>query len=526
MPSHYKAFVFVYAVNVVWSDAHEGRPHICCVRRCDDALFVGTGFVPVRPHHVLRKYGVLILPFLVAALEGATTLAVEVIALRLAVPIVGSSSTLTGIVLAVVLLALSMGYWRGGISSSQLGDRGPRQLAINLMIAAAFYGFISFPLFASTLEGMVGTLGFEAGIALTSLLLLFYPVFLASQTIPMLTQLISSGRTGQDAGLMLFFSTLGSVLGGILTPILLFPWLGVAATGWVVAAVLVVCALLISSAGRTRAMLIAQIALVTVLLSMPWLSPTRAQVDTVYQSFRIRTAFEAYGRASPYPPQTRLMFAGGLAQSGWDPNAQASPFKYVNEIVTRVHALQPKRVLVFGAAGFSIPEMLAQRGVNTLAVDIDPAVKIIAETQVLQRPLSSRVEFLPVSARRAVRQLEQRNERFDACVLDAYAGRSIMPEVVTLEFFKTLQPVCARVFMNALLDSGQDSSFASNLITTMRQVWPSIHWREVTQSRGAKVINVVITDQTQESYRSEPRVGQVYTDDRNSADADFVSLWR
>jgi predicted membrane-bound spermidine synthase len=466
------------------------------------------------------------LPFLVAALEGATTLAVEVIALRLAVPIVGSSSTLTGIVLAVVLLALSFGYWRGGISSSSLGAKGPQQLAINIMIAAAFYGFVTFPLFAQTLEGMVGTLGFEIGIALTSLLLLFYPVFLASQTIPMLTQLVSSGRPGQDAGLMLFFSTLGSVLGGTLTPMLLFPTLGVSTTGWVVAALLVVCGLLISSANRTRAMVLMQLALLAVLLLMPALNPTRAQIDTVYQSFRIRTAGEAYGRSSPYPVQTRLMFAGGLAQSGWNPDLEASPFRYVNEIVNRALALEPKRVLVIGAAGFSIPEMLAKRGVEIVAVDIDPAVKTIAETHMLERPLSNRIEFVPISARRAVRQLETRGERFDACVLDAYAGRSIMPEVVTLEFFGSLKPLCARVFMNALLDPGQRSSFASNLFTTMRQVWPGVHWREVTRLRQAKVINVVVTDQPQAEYQSEPRAGRVYTDDRNSADADFVALWR
>ena len=48
-----------------------------------------------------------------AVIEGASTLAVEVIAIRLAVPVVGSSAALTGIMLGVVLLALSAGYWRG-----------------------------------------------------------------------------------------------------------------------------------------------------------------------------------------------------------------------------------------------------------------------------------------------------------------------------------------------------------------------------------------------------------------------------
>ena len=58
--------------------------------------------------------------WIVAFLEGFSTLAVEVIAIRLAIPVAGSSMTLTGVMLGVVLLALSAGYWRGGELSSAL----------------------------------------------------------------------------------------------------------------------------------------------------------------------------------------------------------------------------------------------------------------------------------------------------------------------------------------------------------------------------------------------------------------------
>jgi len=48
-------------------------------------------------------------PWIVAFIEGFSTLAVEVIAIRLAIPVVGSSVTLTGVMLGVVLFALSAG---------------------------------------------------------------------------------------------------------------------------------------------------------------------------------------------------------------------------------------------------------------------------------------------------------------------------------------------------------------------------------------------------------------------------------
>src|ERR1035438_370474 len=90
--------------------------------------------------------GPSLLPWVVAFIEGFSTLAVEVIAIRLAIPVVGSSITLTGVMLGVVLLGLSAGYWRGGALSARW-DRSKTQVALarNLFIAAALYGALAFP---------------------------------------------------------------------------------------------------------------------------------------------------------------------------------------------------------------------------------------------------------------------------------------------------------------------------------------------------------------------------------------------
>jgi hypothetical protein len=49
---------------------------------------------------------------LIAFLEGFTTLSIEIIALRRFTPIIGSNSVSTSIILGVILLALSYGYYR------------------------------------------------------------------------------------------------------------------------------------------------------------------------------------------------------------------------------------------------------------------------------------------------------------------------------------------------------------------------------------------------------------------------------
>jgi hypothetical protein len=91
--------------------------------------------------------------WIVAFIEGFSTLAIEIIAIRLAIPVVGSSMTLTGVMLGVVLFALSAGYWRGGELSSRWDSRATRAaLTRNLLLAGAIYAALSFPLEAMLLE--------------------------------------------------------------------------------------------------------------------------------------------------------------------------------------------------------------------------------------------------------------------------------------------------------------------------------------------------------------------------------------
>src|SRR5579863_9178244 len=174
--------------------------------------------------------------WLIAAMEGFSTLAVEVIAIRLAIPVVGSSITLTGVMLGVVLLALSSGYWRGGELSARWDRARIRTaLARNLLLAAALYGALAFPFEAALLEKLLDFgLALPLAIGAMAVLLFLLPIYLASQTVPMLAELMNTeGKAGKASGKVLFYSTLGSVAGGIATPVWLFPSIGVARSTYV-----------------------------------------------------------------------------------------------------------------------------------------------------------------------------------------------------------------------------------------------------------------------------------------------------
>src|SRR4051812_1137674 len=224
----------------------------------------------------------------VACIEGFSTLAVEVIAIRLAIPVVGSSVTLTGVMLGIVLLALSAGYWRGGVLSAGWDREQTRvRLARNLLIAAILYGGLAFPFEAALLEKLLDAgLSLPMSIGVTASLLFLLPIYLASQTVPMLAELINvDGKAGKASGKVLFYSTIGSVAGGIVTPVWLFPHIGVVRSTYVVCGLLagVACAMALSRFRTVAAMLLVIISARLVMAS----GNDVFSFDSAYQTIRI-----------------------------------------------------------------------------------------------------------------------------------------------------------------------------------------------------------------------------------------------
>jgi len=116
--------------------------------------------------------------------------------------------------LGVVLFALSAGYWRGGALSARWDLSQTRAaLARNLFAAAVLYGALAFPLEASLLEKFLDFgLALPLAIGAAAALLFLAPIYLASQTVPMLAELINTeGKAGKASGKVLFYSTLAAI---------------------------------------------------------------------------------------------------------------------------------------------------------------------------------------------------------------------------------------------------------------------------------------------------------------------------
>jgi spermidine synthase len=464
--------------------------------------------------------------WLVAFMEGFSTLAVEVVAIRLAIPVAGSSMTLTGVMLGVVLFALSAGYWRGGELSSRWDNRRTRAaLTRNLLLAGAIYAAVSFPLESLLLEKILeADAGLGLSIGLMACVLFVLPVYLASQTVPMLAELTNSeGKAGKASGKVLFFSTIGSVAGGILTPIFLFPYLGVRASTYVICALLVTAAGLMAMGRVQPVKIVVAVVLVVAAVSagrfVPRPTNERYAFDSAHQSIRILEEPADGGRVQ------RVLTMNGSRASGIYADTGETSFIYVREAARELAAAGSGRVLVIGAAGFTFPRDAA--GLPFVkridAVDVDPVVREIAERHFLQRPLPAKVRFLPLSARYALHKLRRDGERYGFTFLDGYTGKGIPEELLTVEFFSDVRAISEHVAANVIMDQEVESAFARNVLASFREAFGRV-WIKHVRLADEDLTNIMVTNGPVAGSLEWTGAGRLYTDNRNTADRDHVEL--
>lgn len=165
--------------------------------------------------------------YLTSFLCGTTIMVLEIVGFRLLPPSFGSSIQVWGSFLGVVMVALSAGYYGGGV----MADRWPRApvLYLLVLIAAAYdlMVLVTYPAiteFSTRFELIPGSL-------LAGLLLFAIPMATLAAVSPFITRLLArEGAVGSVAGTVYAVSTLGSIAGTFLTSFYLIPTIGIRAS--------------------------------------------------------------------------------------------------------------------------------------------------------------------------------------------------------------------------------------------------------------------------------------------------------
>ena len=328
--------------------------------------------------------------------------------------------------------------------------------------------------------------------------------WLLGQTVPILTNLMKAERTGEASGLALYWSTLGSFLGSLTLSLIVMQWLGVSAAVFSCALGLLVGALLLAQRDFKFWLFFG----FTVGSAAGLNLQHDVTADTAYAEYVVGAA------DLPEQKDPRAFWVNKSVASLIDDSEPPNYTRYIRhlrQILLDDLGFKGKDILVLGAGGFTLSH---REPLNRYTyVDIDPAIRDIAEKHFLREP--ARGEFIADDARRFVATSDH---RFNAVVVDVYSSHTSIPShLVTREFWagtrRVLKPDGV-LLANLILDGKLETPYARNLLATIDSVFGRC---AVDVLHKAKTLaNVEVTCFSS----SRPGETGIYIDEKNRADLD------
>ena len=465
---------------------------------------------------------------------GMSTLGAEIAAQRLMAPFFGSSTIIWANTIAVVLLALSVGYWLGG----RLADRRPdrRALATLVLVGSvllAVVPFVSHPFLSLSVSAFenISAGAFTASLFGT-LVLVATPLLLLGAVSPWATRirLAAVEETGSVAGRLYALSTIGSLVGVFFVSLWAIEAIGSQRTFVVLATVPALVA-----AGQLGARAFAVPAVLLAALAIPPGMTKQAEdggrvlyeTETPYQYARVIEDDDGSIKLELNEGQAihSLRRPGTVLTGGYWDGYLTLPF-------ATGAGRPPGRIAALGTAGGTVPRAYAHFFPETRidAVDIDGELFEIGRRYFDLRPREQLREF----AEDARPFLRSTRERYDSIFVDAYRQPYIPFYLTTREFFELVRDRLnpgGSVIIN--IGHPRDSQELEKALTaTMREVFAHVA-RDPIQSLNSLVI-ASDTPVSAEALRAAPlpaelsalasqsaarledglRGGRVFTDDK------------
>jgi spermidine synthase len=411
------------------------------------------------------------LPILVFVV-GTGSLGAEIAAVRLLAPYFGASTIVWANTIGIVLVALSVGYWLGG----RLADRHPnlRALCLTALVAAvllAIVPFVADPLLDVAVDALDEiSAGAFVGSLLAVLVLVAIPVLLLGTVSPWAIRLgvQSVEEAGTVAGRLYALSTAGSLVGTLVSALLLIPLVGTRRTFLIFALAIAIVAVLGLRPVRRYALAPAAIAALIALPVGTLKANTEGNGRVIHEA---ETEYQ-YARVVEYDDGTRtLELNEGQAQHSVceaecepGPGGPRKPASVLTGDVWDGHlvlhfagrAEPPSRVAILGNAAGTTARAYEEFFPDTRVdgVEIDGELSEIGRDYFdMNNP---RLHLYHEDARPFLRRIDA---RYDVISVDAYRQPYIPFYLTTVEFFETVRDRLAPggvLIVNAGHPEGQD----------------------------------------------------------------------
>ncbi len=186
---------------------------------------VGSAAVPLRKRLAVRPGAAALVVVDVATL-GFVTLGFEMVASRILTPLFGSGIYTWATIISIVVAGLMAGYFVGGL----IADRHPSfGMAALIKVVAATYLLFVFVMTAGGLERVINAVPDEiAALFVSGTIVCFPPMLVLGMYSPLAVRLIlgDPNDAGKISGGLFAISSLGNIVGIIVTTFLLIPTIG------------------------------------------------------------------------------------------------------------------------------------------------------------------------------------------------------------------------------------------------------------------------------------------------------------
>lgn len=416
-------------------------------------------------------------------ITGACVLVVEVVATRILSPFYGNTIFTVSSVISVILAALSLGYYVGG----RLSDRHPNLRWFFGLITISGVSLLFFHLLGIMLLPFLGkVLSISSGPLISSIFLFFFPAFLLGMLSPYAVKLQSvyfpQQGIGSVSGNIFFWSTLGSIIGSLLTGFVFIPYIGIneiMITNSIVLFLIGAIPLIIVSKKKH---LKAIISLFVLLIIGSFFSYQLAQGDVLYTKDGLYEKISVHegvfnGRPARFFQQDRSG-SGAMFLDTTDPKDLVYDYtKYYS--LYKVFNPEMKTALVIGGGAYSIPKAILAESPN-ITVDvseIEPSLFNLAQ-QYFSTESSSRLHNYTEDGRQL---LHTKDKEYDMIFSDVYYSLfSIPSHFTTQEFFTIAKSRLSQdgIFIANMIGdlSRQQPSFIMSEIKTFKSVFPNSYF--------------------------------------------------
>ncbi|MCE5230805.1 fused MFS/spermidine synthase [bacterium] len=419
------------------------------------------------------------LGFLMATtlMTGAGVIMLEVLGARIAGPIFGVSLYIWTALITVTLVALSLGYWLGGMAA----DRWPVADVMYGLIAAAGLMISVIPLIDGAVlvgcyEAFGGDWGVRLGVLCGAFILFGPPLTILGMVSPYVLRLALADlrETGRTAGTLYAISTVGSVIGTIAAGFFLIPELGVKATFWASTAVILLPPAVWFAIGRQMgwlgmgALVLATFGFLDAATARP-INPMfgRMQLSREGQYAQIKVLDRSY-----QGQMHRMLLLDGTVQTSIVLGSKELQSGYT-QVIERFFAIHPpkgRRALLVGLGGGALVEPLKMRGFKIDVVELDPAIVETARDYFGCDPAGFRL--IEADGRAYIRACR---DKYDAIVLDVFTGGSQPFHLFSREAFEEIKRILAPggvVALNTIaFTQGPDSLMSASLFRTAAGVF-------------------------------------------------------